>query len=256
MKKKNKYRCGLFKLLKFTFWDTMIITNWQCNIFFTFLLFVPKLLSYFQIYNLNSDIKNIYLGSVIAILASININEGYNLFKTEKEWVKYYRDLFIALYINILYQVNELFNIIAEYYIPTEINTIENIYSDFIKIYKEMDESKYNKGYKFLLNKISEYKKIIEENYNAQHKSNLTPFIISTDKGGNILHSVNSTQNSLKIILDFISDNKNAVKEKLIITELSTLISYFERTNSENFILISTSNLVRLIDKLNSIELH
>lgn len=115
--KTNRKYCGFFALLKLTLFDTLIRANWEYNIILIILFIIPFKLSNFYILNLNSNWTNLYLGSIIAIFSSININEGYTLYKDEKEWRKYYRGFCINSYNNILYQFNILINILLINYI-------------------------------------------------------------------------------------------------------------------------------------------
>lgn len=230
--KKQKKRTNNKKKFRKTYLFKIILKqifkeNFKFNIFLVVILFIPKILSQFNLFNLNIDVYNIYIGSLLSIITAININEGYTLYRKEYVWNNY-RNLILKMNLKILISINHLLSI--RFYSLYD----ENL-KIFDKINKEIDgylysiidctEKDYEKEINILKEKYKEYFKLFNS-YNFLGK-----VWNRTIKKIELKQAYDEINNLKKLFIDFnkvVSRHDCAVSELVQLSKIFIALTDFE----------------------------
>lgn len=246
--KEMKYRkTSLFKILL----KQIFIKNIKFNFILCILLFIPEIFNFVFNYFfenfvgiLNKFIEfnydySIIRGALLAILTTININEGYTIFTKEKKWENRLKKEVEIIYLNNLISLNNILR--TNYYIP------ECFYINLFKIGKETDLliieniKKDVDKYDFIEQLKIKFKKYVDE-LNSIYLN--IPYDISYDflyLEQFFYKFINQKKyiNNLQILLEQKPKNE---KELIWLNELKILIDNFEEDFLEKNVI--TSNIL------------
>ncbi|MGD1818010.1 MAG: hypothetical protein ACPKNR_13335 [Pleomorphochaeta sp.] len=233
MRKNKTNKIGFLKLLKITFLDVTIKRNWKYNVFLIILLLLPSILSKNNIIKIDSNILNIFIGAIIAIITSININEGYIAFCDKKEWYVYreqlmYIYLFFILEIDMCLHNNflKLENPLKKKY--NDLN--ESILTFYKNLFEKKEEQNFEKIFNELQNLFKKYTPIYDEIKTSLSKN----ISYSNDTIQEYYKDILSCKYHIEHMLSLINNIKEAKNEKIKLIEISHCFITLEMHISSN----------------------